>query len=210
MVEKAVDLVQRVLKKTVLEVNRREIPHLLYSPAQILFGFNPVSAFDIEFPVERRGAVAAGLSGVSPDIYLEEEEHLDRLVDYITNHAATQKVVLERSDHAKDRASARHDLGSRGIARYDRGDLVMLYDHRQAGKRLGPSWRGPFVVTGFEGDMGKSYTIRQINGTSIPRHYYGDSLKRFRLREGYLVTGEEGDLPIFQNIRPPKNIRTEL
>ncbi|KAI0995726.1 hypothetical protein K3495_g12455 [Podosphaera aphanis] len=52
--------------------------------------------------------------------------------------------------------------------------------------------------------MGKSYTIRQISGKHIPRHYHGDSLKRFRLREGYLVTGEEEALPVFQNIRLQK------
>ena len=77
----------------------------------------------------------------------------------------------------------------------------MLYDHRQAGKKLRPTWRGPFVVMSFGGDMGKSYRLRQINGVPIPRHFHGDSLKIFRLRDGYLLTGEEETLPIFQNIR---------
>jgi hypothetical protein len=91
----------------------------------------------------------------------------------------------------------------------------MLFDHRSAGKKLRPAWRGPFVITGFGGDMERSYTLRQIDGTSIPRHYHGDSLKPFRLREGYLVTHEEEVLPVFQNIRLgnaafklPKNVRT--
>ncbi|KAI1006688.1 hypothetical protein K3495_g1530 [Podosphaera aphanis] len=183
MVEKSVDLVQRVLKKisdgsrswaeyvprAVMGVNRREIPHLLYSPAQILFGFNPVSSLELKLPLQHGEALAAGLSGMTEMIDLDEEEHRNRVVDYVKNRANTQRIALERSDHAKIRASERHDLGIRGTVRYDPGDLVMLYDHRQAGKKLRPSWRGPFVITGFGGDMGKSCTIRQINGTPIPR-----------------------------------------
>lgn len=63
--------------------------------------------------------------------------------------------------------------------------------------------------------MGKSYALRQINVKSIPRHYYGDSLKGFRLREGCLITGEEKRLLAFQNIshgkasfKLPRSIRT--
>lgn len=48
--------------------------------------------------------------------------------------------------------------------------------------------------------MGKSYTIRQIDGSIIPRHYFGDHLKPFRLREGYFITHEE-KIPVYQNIR---------
>ena len=72
------------------------------------------------------------------------------------------------------------------------------------------------MVVGFGGDMGRSYKLRQIRGEMIPRHYHGDSLKRFRLREGYLVTGEEESLPVFQKIRLgkasfklPRNLRVD-
>ncbi|POS81928.1 hypothetical protein EPUL_005559, partial [Erysiphe pulchra] len=84
---------------------------------------------------------------------------------------------------------------------YSPGQLVMLWDEKSAGMKLRPAWRGPFIVTGFGGDMGKSYTIRQIDGSIIPRHYYGDHLKPFRLREGYLITQEEEKIPVYQNIR---------
>lgn len=63
--------------------------------------------------------------------------------------------------------------------------------------------------------MGKSYNLRQIEGKAIPRHYHGDSLKPFRLREGYLISKREVRLPIFQNIclgtaafKLPKDQRT--
>ncbi|POS81641.1 hypothetical protein EPUL_006635, partial [Erysiphe pulchra] len=125
-----------------------------------------------------------------------------------------RKIALGRSDWYKNKAAQRHDLGIRGQNEYSPGELVMLYDHRQAGRKLRPTWRGPFVIVGFGGDMGKSYKLRQINGTPIPRHYHGDSLKKFRLREGYLITGEEESLPVFQSIRLgnasfklPKNLR---
>ncbi|KAI0994798.1 hypothetical protein K3495_g13383 [Podosphaera aphanis] len=215
MAEKAVDLVQRVLKKksdrtrdwaasvptAVLKVNKREIPHLLYSPAQILFGFDPIGTLGVKFPNESRSVLAAGLSSGNPDVYPDKEEHSDKVIDYVVNRAKRKSVALERSNQVKDRSAKRHDLGIRREIRYSPGDLVMLFDHRQAGKKLRPSRRGPFAVTGFEGDMGKSYTIHQLNGKPIPRHYHGDSLKKFRLREGYLVTGDEEALPSYQNIR---------
>ncbi|RKF58047.1 hypothetical protein OnM2_070072 [Erysiphe neolycopersici] len=63
--------------------------------------------------------------------------------------------------------------------------------------------------------MDRSYTLRQIEGTNIPRHYHGDSLKPFRLREVYLISKKEERIPVLQNIRLgnaafklPKNQRT--
>ncbi|KAI0997733.1 hypothetical protein K3495_g10457 [Podosphaera aphanis] len=161
MIEKSVDLIQRVLKKitdgsvdwaekvpaAVLEVNKREIAHLLYSPAQILFGFNPVSRVELKFPVERHTVLAAGLRNGSLNIYPSIEEHSDKVIDYITNRTNRQTLTLQRSNRAKDRSADRHDLGIRGEISYAPGELVMLFDHRQSGKKLRPSWRGPFVVT---------------------------------------------------------------
>lgn len=77
----------------------------------------------------------------------------------------------------------------------------MLYDHRSAKKKLRPSWRGTFIVTGHGGTHSRSYTLRQIDGTPIPRTYHRDQLKLFKLREGRLVTGKELSLPTYQNIR---------
>ena len=77
----------------------------------------------------------------------------------------------------------------------------MLCDHRSSKKKLRPSWRGPFIVTGHGGTHSRSYTLRQIDGTPIPRTYHRDQLKLFKLREGRLVTGKELSLPTCQNIR---------
>ena len=77
----------------------------------------------------------------------------------------------------------------------------MLCDHRSSKKKLRPSWRGPFIVTGHGGTHSRSYTLRQIDGTPIPRTYHIDQPKLFKLREGRLVTGKELSLPTCQNIR---------
>ena len=65
----------------------------------------------------------------------------------------------------------------------------MLCDHRSSKKKLRPSWRGPFIVTGHGGTHSRSYTLRQIDGTPIPRTYHIDQPKLFKFREGRLVTG---------------------
>jgi hypothetical protein len=82
--------------------------------------------------------------------------------------------------------------------------MVMLYDQKSAKKKLHPAYRGPFVIAGFGRDHGKSYKLQQINGTLIPRTYYGDHFKPFRPRPKHLITGYERNLPQYQNLRAGK------
>ncbi|RKF54269.1 hypothetical protein OnM2_099002 [Erysiphe neolycopersici] len=133
-----------------LEVNRREIPHLLYSPSQILFGFNPVGALEIIFPLEERRSLVAGLASGYVTIFPGE------MINHILKHKEIQTEALEHFDPMKDKAAERHNLGIKGNCTYSPGEMVMLYGHRQSGRKLRPNWRGPFVVTGFGGSMGKS------------------------------------------------------
>ncbi|KAI1007077.1 hypothetical protein K3495_g1140 [Podosphaera aphanis] len=108
------------------------------------------------------------------------------------------KQVL--SEIARERQKERFDRGVRQRLFYP-GQLVKLCDSASAKKKLRLSQRGPFIVTGPSRDHDKSYKVRQINGPIIKRTYHGDHLKKYRLREGYLRTGEEESLPTFQNIR---------
>lgn len=214
MIEKAVDIFQRVLKKmssdpgewpdhvsqTVFDVNNRERVHLSHSPAQILFGFEPSEASTKRYPEYKRETLSVALKG-QDNVLPGEDEHAVIIIDFISRRNEARRETLGRSDRRKDLKAQIHDIGVRATQEYNPGDLVMLFDHREAGKKLRPSWRGPFVVVGLGGDMGKSYCLRQIEGTPIPRHYHGDALKPFRLREGYLVSKKEERLLIVQNIR---------
>ncbi len=65
----------------------------------------------------------------------------------------------------------------------------MLYNTKFVKKKLYPLYRGPFIITRFGSSYSRSYTLRQINGEAIPRIYYGDYLKLFKLRKGHLVIG---------------------
>lgn len=128
MIEKSVDILQRVLKKMLsktsewpemvpavtLEVNRREIPHLLYSPSQILFGFNLVSALEIKFPLGERRSLAAGLASCYGTIFLGESEHSEQVINHILKHIEIQREALERPDLMKVKAAERYNLGIRG------------------------------------------------------------------------------------------------
>ncbi|RKF77347.1 hypothetical protein GcM1_220051 [Golovinomyces cichoracearum] len=219
MVEKAVDIFHRVLKKlmkspskwpesgaqAIFEVNHREITHLLYSPAHICLDFEPTRALKTRYP-----AIT-----LDRDISLEEDEHSRLVIEFIKQRNEIRRKTLGRSDRRKDLIEQQHDMGVWAYQEYSPGDLVMLFGHREAGKKLRPSWRGPFVVRGLGRDMGKSHRLTQVDGTYILRHFHRNSLNPFRLKEGYLVSEKEERLPIFQNIRlgkaifkPPTMLRT--
>ncbi|RKF59802.1 hypothetical protein OnM2_057042 [Erysiphe neolycopersici] len=182
MIEKSVDILQRVLKKitpdqklwperlskATLEVNKREIAHLAYSPSEIFLGFNPSGPLEIKYKTDRRQSLGEVMKGNLGNVLPEDDEHADYVINFIAKRIDDRKLILGRSNYYKDKAAQRHDLGIRGQNEYSPGELVMLYDHKQAGTKLRPTWRGPFVIVGFGGDMGKSYKLRQINGTPIP------------------------------------------
>ncbi|RKF56148.1 hypothetical protein OnM2_083052 [Erysiphe neolycopersici] len=91
MVEKAVDVLQRVLKKitrelkqwpgnmdkATFEVNKREIPHLMHSPSQILFGFNTVGSLEVNFQTKKKKSLLSALRIDVSSVMLEDEEHSD-------------------------------------------------------------------------------------------------------------------------------------
>ncbi len=72
------------------------------------------------------------------------------------------------------------------------------------GNTLTSSWQGPFWVTGLAGDHGKSYTLAQISGKKIKGLLHGDHVRKFCLREGYLIPASESRIPEYQNLRAPK------
>jgi hypothetical protein len=192
------------LTKSTLEVNRRDIAHLRYSLCEIFLSFQPVGELEREFPDHHREALATALTR-SEGIPAESEE-AELVISYIANRERVLQQARIYSDLGKQLQKERHDLGIHNQS-FSPGQLVMLHDAKTASQKLRPRWRGPFVVTGFGGDKGKSYTLRQINGTLIPRTFYGDHLKIFRLREGCLITGEERSLLTFQNIRADHALR---
>ncbi|POS82013.1 hypothetical protein EPUL_006779, partial [Erysiphe pulchra] len=212
MIEKTVDVLQRVLKKksldpknwpeyvqnSVFEVNRREIAHLLYSPSEIFLGFSLAGSLETKFPILQRQNMSTLLKNGDDTVFPTDDEHCCKAIDFILSRTQKRRKVLDASDLAKDKSAQKHDLGIRVNHKFNPGNLVMLYDHRESGKKLRATWRGPFIITGFGGDTGRSYTLRQINGKPIPRHYHGDSIKPFRLREGYIATNKEPNCQYFK------------
>ncbi|RKF54513.1 hypothetical protein GcC1_210051 [Golovinomyces cichoracearum] len=84
MIEKTIDILQRQnewpekLSRATLEVNKRVINHLLYSPSQIFLGFNPVGSLEINFPVKSRQGLTSSLLAGLADVISEEEDHANR------------------------------------------------------------------------------------------------------------------------------------
>ena len=190
-----------VTQSSTLEVNRRDIRHLGYTPFEIHFGYQPPSMLESTVPTYDR--VQANSFFTSTNVWdklLNESDWNAGVFDFIVNRQEVRTRVAEASNAAKVVQKERHDMGVRTYS-FEPGQMVMLYDTKSAKKKLHPAYRGPFIVTGFGGSHDRSYTLSQVNGVPIPRTYYGDHLKPFKLREGYLQTQYEEFIKSYQNIR---------
>ncbi|KAI0994668.1 hypothetical protein K3495_g13513 [Podosphaera aphanis] len=213
MIEKAVQIIQQVLGKTLhdpkglwaplvgraeLEVNRRSITHLGFSPCEIFLGFQSALELETEYSSHHRGSLRAALK--SDECFGDKAEREESIINFIVIREQCQTLARTKSDEAKLRRKECHDLVIRQ-KNHEPNQLVMLYGKTSAGKKLHPRWRGLFVIVGPGGYHGKLYQIRQIDASVIPRIYYEDHLKLIKPREGYLRTGMEEVFPTFQRIR---------
>ncbi|POS82567.1 hypothetical protein EPUL_004773 [Erysiphe pulchra] len=93
IVEKTVDALQRVLKAT-LEVNKSERPHLMHPSLQILYEFNPAGPLEVNYQSRKRKSLLSALSTNFSNAQLEEEEHSNKVIDYVVRRTKTQNEVL--------------------------------------------------------------------------------------------------------------------
>jgi hypothetical protein len=106
--------------------------------------------------------------------------------------------VIERTDWRKRVIKDRHDLGIKGQGHlFNLRDLVILYNNKLAKKKMHPAYKGPFVIISPGGFYSKLYHLQQVNSTTIPRSFYRDHLKPFKLRTSHLVTSYKQQLPIY-------------
>jgi hypothetical protein len=215
MVEKANDIFQRVLKKSkksgrkwvfevqsaAFETNCREIRHLGYSPFEIQHRYQPLSAVDFKFRSFNQVQSCLFLTQPWEEVHkaLSDETMARKVYEFIEMRGVIQLEVKSNSDLVKVKQKEMHDLGVKHYS-FEPGDLVMLYDHRSANKKLHPAYRGPFEISEFGGDYGKSFKLQQLDGTLIPQTFYGDSLKFFKPRTNYLISKSDKDLIQYQNI----------
>lgn len=188
-------------------MNIRIIPHLGFSPYEIRFGYQPAGPF-ISFSAPPARLKKRSLLASVDLLELVKAHPLKELRATIHRHidrrATTHSTITERSERRKIVQKDRHDLGITKHLTFSPGDMVMLYDHSSAKKKLHASYRGPFIIAGPAGDYGTSYRLQQINGKAIPRFFYGDHLKPFRSRTGRLVNNSEQTILSFQNTRASK------
>ncbi|RKF84247.1 putative eka-like protein, partial [Golovinomyces cichoracearum] len=126
MVEKAVDILQRFLKGTVKSpskwpeclpqavgvVNNREITHLLYSPAHIFLGFEPIGAVGAHFASFQRQSLSGAILS-NEDISLTDEEHVKSVIEFMEQQNRIRRKAPGRSDQRKDLVAQRRDMGVR-------------------------------------------------------------------------------------------------
>ncbi|POS82529.1 hypothetical protein EPUL_004700, partial [Erysiphe pulchra] len=132
---------------------------------------------------------------VARDLQSKRSEKHVQFISESESDSDDDESLIESDGSSEDSASSEKDCVS--------GSLVMLYDHARAKLKLHASYRGPFVVAGFAGEHKRSYLLRQVDGQKED-FYHGDQLGPFRLREAYLITGNEKRIPAYQNLRSGK------
>lgn len=183
-------------------MNFRVIDHLGLSPFEIEEAYQSTGILGARLPSTlRTDAVKAAVENNLLTMLENHSDYHNNVFNFIAKREGMQLMALEKSDWRKMLQKERHDRGVHRRVSYKSGDLVMLYDHRNANKKLAGAFRGPFVIQGIAGTYGMSYKLRQINGKVIPRSFYDDHLKPFTMRSDYLITGDEEDFPKHQNIR---------
>ncbi|POS81885.1 hypothetical protein EPUL_006527 [Erysiphe pulchra] len=187
MIEKANNLSERVMKgmvskpewpiyvhRVAYEMNRREIRHLGYSPYEIIFGYNPPSSLEPEVPHMKRSKLLLELQKFDFDNVENDEIMAEAVFHHVAKVEAIKSRIRRKDDWRRLVQKEKHDLGVWQRWEYIPGSLVMVYDHIHAKDKLHTAYRGPFVITGYGGDHGKSFTIRQFNGENIKNTFHGD------------------------------------
>lgn len=155
MVEKANDLLQRVLVKdgdpftwperltrSTFHLNRREIDNLGFSPFELYRGYFPEGVLNTSFPSYHRHALAANLKQISPEVFQDftppQGEHLEAAVARVLS--LEQKFEETRALAAVAREQQK-DRFNRGVKQrsFHPEQLVMLYNGVSAKKKLRPS-----------------------------------------------------------------------
>ncbi|POS86333.1 hypothetical protein EPUL_002151 [Erysiphe pulchra] len=187
-------------------VNRRYIQYLGFLPFEIDGGYQLPSVVETIVRSARRTAKKRAMKHSSYLIALakEREEQENAVFRFIAKRERCWDEVPNASSWAKQVFKDRHDTGIQKELNFTDGTMVMLFDGKSAKKQLHPSYRGPFIISEKGGSHGKSYTLKQINGTPIPGTFYGDHLKPFVPRTGHLITSNEEELSLHQNIRAKK------
>ena len=98
--------------------------------------------------------------------------------------------IIKRTNQQKRVIKDRHNLSVKGRGHlFNPSNLVMLYNSKLAKKKMHPAYKGPFIIISPGGFYSKLYYLQQVNSIAIPRSFYRDYLKPFKLRTSYLVTG---------------------
>ncbi|RKF72580.1 hypothetical protein GcC1_093020, partial [Golovinomyces cichoracearum] len=141
--EKASDLFQQVLKKrygnwpseiviAVKALNSRVIDRLGYSPHEIFFNFPPGQVMDKFIPSINKLEIQPFLQ-LNPQFIDTEDDTLFAQLNFIANRHQPRQIVIDRDNYRRTVQKDRHDTGVRGQTLVP-GDLVMLYDEKEAKK----------------------------------------------------------------------------
>ncbi|KAI0993881.1 hypothetical protein K3495_g14303 [Podosphaera aphanis] len=155
MVEKANDLLQRVLVKdgnpltwpnrltrSTFHLNRREIAHLGFSPFELHKGHCPEGVLDTSFPSYHRHTLTTKLKQISPEVFQDFtpplDEHLEAAVARVLSLQQKFEEARMLTAATRERQKDRFDRGVKQRS-FHPGQLVMLYDGVSAKKKLRPS-----------------------------------------------------------------------
>ena len=173
-----------VVDSVIHAINTRVLTVHAFSPAELLFGFNPNRTDGEVCPATERAAAAISASlNQGKDPWDEEEKlaqrQLERLVrlDHIRTEAATKIIDLAEKQEASQKP-LRYAAPREGV-------LVLLrrflLDQRK-GNKLEARWEGPYVLADLA-RHGKTGRLRDINTGELVRVRKGALRERVHLND---------------------------
>ena len=112
---------------------------------------------------------------------ITKDNWIKAIFQHLAKREAQSTHVIKQTNQRKRVLKDRYDLGVKGQGSFSLKDLVILYNSKSAKKKMQLAYNGPFIVINLRGFHGKLYHLRQVNNIAIPKSFYSNYLKPFKL-----------------------------
>lgn len=193
------------LPEAVRAVNNRIIPHLRYSPTEILFGMSRelTNMTEISFDGQQEIPPLARAQNVVRTWSPREQAAI--VFTHMVNVCKRREYTRRTLAQAKIKQAEKIN-GGRAHAEFPVDTFVMVKQHNPS--KFAPRYRGPFRIVAPSSSRHISYRISYLDGRLFPYKVHSDDLKPFTPRTSYLFSDDDHPCRwADQTIRAPRSVK---